>query len=197
MATERLRPKRSAAPPKHHERFISTAAALLKTPMKAFSRPDSITEPVEESGNDSQPEVLNLQLPASPASPPSPPSLATQISEFRGLLDEQKDHNRQLQAQITDLKSFKNQVADELKAELRQLCAELQQKNWKELELQVERKVSEKVAPLQEELAVVKVEMQQMRERMKSSPPNTSQQQTQPDVSKLEDKVHRLDARVL
>ena len=73
--------------------------------MKAFSRPDSITEPVEESGNDSQPEVLNLQLPASPA---SPPSLATHFSEFRGLLDEQKDHNRQLQAQITDLKSFKN-----------------------------------------------------------------------------------------
>ena len=35
--------------------------------------------------------------------------------------------------------------------------------------------------------------MQQMRERLESSPPSTSQQQTQPDVFKLKDKVHRLE----
>ena len=35
--------------------------------------------------------------------------------------------------------------------------------------------------------------MQQMREGMESSPPSTSQQKTQPDMSRLEDKVHRLE----
>ena len=58
---------------------------------------------------------------------------------------------------------------------------------------EVERKVSERIAPLQEELAAVKVEMQQLKERVESSPTSTSQQQAQPDVSKLEDKVHRLE----
>lgn len=53
--------------------------------------------------------------------------------------------------------------------------------------------MSAKIAPLQEDLAAVKVDMQHMRERMESSPPSTSQQQTQLDVSKLEDKIHRLE----
>ena len=81
----------------------------------------------------------------------------------------------------------------EFKVEFRQLCAELKQTLWTEIGLEVERKVSEKVAPLQEELAAMKVEVQHLKKRMEYSPPSTSQQLTQPDVSKLEDKIHKLE----
>ena len=162
----------------------------MLTPTK---KTESSSHTVERSGSDSQMEILNSsdhhQLFPESASPASSPSL---VNEFWAVLHEQKNTNRELQAQIKELKSSKTQVTDELKVELRQFGAELQQTLRTEIELEVERKVSEKVAPLQKELSVVKAEMQQLRERLESLPPSTSQQQTQPDVSKLEDKVDRL-----
>jgi len=100
---------------------------------------------------------------------------------------------RELRTEIRELKDSKSQVTDELRADLKHFCAELQQTFRKEMGLEVERKVSERIAPLQEELAAMKVEMRQMRERLESSPTSPSHQQAQPDVSKLEDKVHRLE----
>ena len=46
-----------------------------------------------------------------------------------------------------------------------------------------------RVAPLQQELDAVNVELQQLRGKVESSPASTSQQQSQPDVSNLETKV--------
>ena len=183
------RPKREPALPKKFRDALDTVTSML-TPTK---KTESSSHTVERSGSDSQVEILNSsdhhQLFPESASPASSPSL---VNEFWAVLHEQKNTNRELQAQIKELKSSKTKVTDELKVELRQFGAELQQTLRTKIELEVERKVSEKVAPLQKELSVVKAEMQQLRERLESSPPSTSQQQTQPDVSKLEDKVDRL-----
>ena len=82
-----------------------------------------------------------------------------------------------MQKQILELKEAKSQVTDvdALRLDLRQFCAELQQKV--EMGLEVERQVSMRVAPLQQELDAVKVELQQ----------------SQPDVSNLETKVQRIE----
>ncbi len=76
---------------------------------------------------------------------------------------------------------------------LRQFCAELQQTHKAEMGQEVERQVSMRVAPLQQELEAVKVELQQLRGKVESSPASTSQQQSQPNVSKLETKVQRIE----
>ena len=88
-----------------------------------------------------------------------------------------------MQKQILELKEAKSQVTDvdALRLDLRQFCAELQQKV--EMGLEVERQVSMRVAPLQQELDAVKVELQQLRGKVESSPASTSQQQSQPNVS--------------
>ncbi|KAL3157639.1 hypothetical protein ABBQ32_012084 [Trebouxia sp. C0010 RCD-2024] len=91
------------------------------------------------------------------------------------------------------LGSSNTQVMDEFRADVSQFCAELQRIFRTEMGQEVERKVSERIAPLQEELAAMKVEIQQLKERVESAPTSTSQQQAQPDMSKLEDKVHRLE----
>ena len=189
MASDRS--KRITQPSKMLEGFFTsgfgTSVGKLLTPLRAMPRPENISESVERSSSDSQSNILKssqrLQLFHDPASPPSSPS---QTTDLQAVLDGQKDIFR-------ELKSFKVQVTDELKVELRQFIAEMQQTLQSRIELEVEHKVSEKLAPVQEELAVMKVEMQQLKERLESSPPSTSQQQTQPDVSKLEDKVHRLE----
>ncbi len=100
---------------------------------------------------------------------------------------------QQMQKQILELKEAKSQVTDvdALRLDLRQFCAELQQKV--EMGLEVERQVSMRVAPLQQELDAVKVELQQLRGKVESSPASTSQQQSQPDVSNLETKVQRIE----
>ena len=180
------RPKRECAAP-GRSRVMSRIANLVPTPAKATaSRSQSISQLVEGSDIDSQPEILNssqqLELLCSPSS-----------SQFQTLLDGQMELLRELRTDMKDLKESKTQVTDEIRSDLRHFCAELQQTFEKQMRLEVERKVSEKIAPLQEELAAVKIEMQQMRERMESSPTSTSQPQTQPNVSQLEDKLHRLE----
>lgn len=82
---------------------------------------------------------------------------------------------------------------DGLRLDLSQFCAELQQTHRVEMGLEVECQVSMRVAPLQQELGAVKVELQQLREKVESSPASTSQQQSQPDVSNLETKLQRIE----
>ena len=130
---------------------FGTSVGKLLTPLRAMPRPENISESVERSSSDSQSDILKssqrLQLFQNPASPPSSPS---QTTDLQAVLDGQKDIFR-------ELKSFKVQVTDELKVELRQFIAEMQQTLQLRIELEVEHKVSEKLAPVQEELAVMKV----------------------------------------
>ncbi len=102
---------------------------------------------------------------------------------------------QQMLTQILELKETKSQVTDVdgLRLDLRKLCAELQQTHKVEMGLEVERQVSVRVAPLQQELDAVKLELQQLRGKVESSPTSTSQQQPQPDVSNLESKVQRIE----
>ena len=108
------------------------------------------------------------------------------------MLDEHKHTTQQLLDQMTEMTGSNAQVKDELKS-VKQFCVDIHRTFKQELGIVVEKQVSQRVAPLQQELAAVKVEMQQMRERMESSPVSTSQQQSQPDVSKLEDNLHKLE----
>ena len=59
--------------------------------------------------------------------------------------------NRQLEAQVKELNCSKTQVTNEFRVEFRQFCAGLQQTFRAEIDIEVERKVSEQVAPLQQD----------------------------------------------
>jgi len=128
---------------------------------------------------------------------PQPSQSASPLSmnDFLVLFNQQKDMLQQMLTQILELKETKSQVTDVdgLRLDLRKLCAELQQTHKVEMGLEVERQVSVRVAPLQQELDAVKLELQQLRGKVESSPTSTSQQQPQPDVSNLESKVQRIE----
>ena len=117
------------------------------------------------------------------------------MNAFLELFNQQKDMLQQMQTQILEMKEAKSQVTDVdgLILNLRQFCAELQQTHKAEMGQEVERQVSMQVAPLQQELDAVKVELQQLRGKVESSPASTSQQQSQPNVSELETKVQRIE----
>ena len=141
MASDRS--KRITQPSKMLEGFFTsgfgTSLGKLLTPLRAMPRPENISESVERSSSDSQSNILKssqrLQLFHDPASPPSSPS---QTTDLQAVLDGQKE-----------LKNFKVQVTDELKVEVRQFIAEMQQTLQSRIELEVEHKVSEKLAPVQ------------------------------------------------
>ncbi|KAL3144001.1 hypothetical protein ABBQ32_003809 [Trebouxia sp. C0010 RCD-2024] len=173
------RPKRETAPPGRFQGFYTTITGLVTPSKPAASRSQRVSERAEGSDYDSQPEILKSsqppQLLPAPASPRPSPSSAT---DFRGMLDEVMSvnqlHNQrmfgELQSELkSELRSSNTQVMDEFRADVRQFCAELQQTFRTEMGQEVERKVSERIAPLQEELAAVKVEMQQLKERVESS----------------------------
>ncbi len=107
------------------------------------------------------------------------------MNAFVELFNQQKDMLQQMQTQILELKEAKSQVTDVdgLILFLRQFCVELQQTHKAEMGQEVERQVSMRVAPLQQELEAVKVQLQQLRGKVESSPASTSQQQSQPNVS--------------
>ena len=108
---------------------FGTSVGKLLIPLRAMPRPENISESVERSSSDSQSNILKssqrLQLFHDPASPPSSPS---QTTDLQAVLDGQKDISR-------ELKSFKVQVTDELKVELRQFIAEMQQTLQSRIEL--------------------------------------------------------------
>ena len=115
---------------------FGTSVGKLLTPLRAMPHPENISESVERSSSDSQSNILKssqrLQLFHDPASPPSSPS---QTTDLQAVLDGQKDIFR-------ELKSLKVQVTDELKVELRQFIAEMQQTLQSRIELEVEHRVN-------------------------------------------------------
>ena len=155
----------------------------------------SLTEDDGELTIDSLPENSNLSDHSQQLPPPTHPASPLSMHVFVELFNQQKDMLQQMQTQILELKEAKSQVTDVdgLRRDLRQFCAELQQTHKAEMGLEVERQVSMQVAPLQQELDAVKVELQQLRGKVESSPASTSQQQSQPNVSNLEHKVQRIE----
>ncbi len=186
------RPKGTAKQPAKYA-ILPTFGQIsnLLTPSKLRSH--SVTENDGELTTDSLPENSNLSDHSQQLPPPSQSASPLSMNDFLVLFNQQKDMLQQMQAQISELKETKSQVTDVdgLRLDLRKFCAELQQTHKVEMGLEVERQVSVRVAPLQQELDAVKLELQQFRGKVESSPTSTSQQQSQPDVSNLESKVHR------
>ena len=172
---------------------ISNSVSNLFTPTK--DRSDSLEERNGELTTDSLPDYSNLPDHSQQLPPTSQSASPLSMNAFLELFNQQKDMLQQMQTQILELKEAKSQVTDVdgLRRDLRQFCAELQQTHKAEMGLEVERQVSMQVAPLQQELDAVKVELQQLRGKVESSPASTSQQQSQPNVSELETKVQWIE----
>lgn len=103
------RPKRETAPPGKLKEFITIFSNYFIPTKAAASRSHSISEHIEGSGTDSQPENLNSshQLMLREELTP-PPALATECLQFRSLLDEQKEMNRESRTEIRELEKFKD-----------------------------------------------------------------------------------------
>ena len=170
--------KRNTRPPaKYTMRSAFGSFGNLFTPPKHPSY--SLTEDDGELTTDSLPENSNLSDHSQQLPPPTQSASPLSMNVFVELFNQQKDMLQQMQTRILELKEAKSQVTDVdgLRLDLRQFCAELQQTHKAEMGLEVERQVQ--VALLQQELDAVKVELQQLRGKVESSPTSTSQHSQQ------------------
>jgi len=144
------RPKRNAKQPAKYT--MLSAFGNFLTPSK--HRSHSFTERDSELTTDSLPESSNLSDHSQQLPRPSQSASPLSMNDFLVLFNQQKDMLQQMQTQILELKETKSQVTDVdgLRLDLRKFCAELQQTHKIEMGLEVERQVSVRVAPLQQEL---------------------------------------------